>query len=194
MRRAFVFLIGSLLAAAAVQATTYVRVEKDGTKSYSDRPLPGGHPVDVQPAQTYSAPATPAPSNPSLSREQREVLEAANFQYQCAISPRADETLQNPESVTLAVQLSPPLRPGDQVRFSLDGADVPTEAGATQTRVEFPDRGSHTASVQVSDRSGKPLCNTSATFHVQRSNLNSPTRRPTPTPHPAPRPGPPPKG
>jgi hypothetical protein len=69
-----------------------------------------------------------------------------------------------------------------------------TKNVALMLQSDFPDRGSHTASVQVSDRSGKPLCNTSATFHVQRSNLNSPTRRPTPTPHPAPRPGPPPKG
>ena len=93
MKRAFTIFGSLLIASVAAQATTYVRVEKDGSKTYSDRPLPGGQPVDVQPAQTYSAPATPAPSNPSLSREQQEVLDAANFQYQCAISPRPDETL-----------------------------------------------------------------------------------------------------
>ena len=119
MKRALT-IFGSLLAASAfAQATTYVRVEKDGSKTYSDRPLPGGQPVEIQPAQTYSAPATP--SNSSLSREQQQVLDAANFQYHCALSPRADETFQNPESVTLAVQLTPSLRPGDQVKFSLTG-------------------------------------------------------------------------
>ena len=194
MKRAVVILLGSLLTAAAAQATTYVLVEKDGSKTYSDRPLPGGHPVEVQPAQTYSAPATPPPANPSLSREQREVMDAANFQYQCAISPRPDETFQNPESVTLAVQLTPALRPGDQVNFSLDGTDVPNEQNGTSTTVPFPERGSHTASVHVTNRSGAPLCDISATFHVQRTNLNSPTRQgppqrpnvPRPTPHPSP--------
>ncbi|HEX6397984.1 MAG TPA: DUF4124 domain-containing protein [Steroidobacteraceae bacterium] len=195
MKRAFT-IFGSLLAASALaQATTYVRVEKDGSKTYSDRPLPGGQPVDIQPAQTYSAPANSAASNPSLSREEQQVLDAANFQYQCAISPRADETLQNPESVTLAVQLTPSLRPGDQVKFSLDGADVPNESNATSAAVQYPDRGTHTASVHVTDRSGKPLCDTSATFHVQRTNLNSPTRQgppqrpniPRPTPHTPPK-------
>jgi len=194
MKRALT-IFGSLLLAWTAQATTYVRVEKDGSKTYSDRPLPGGQPVDVQPAQTYSAPATAAPSNPSLSREQQEVLEAANFQYQCAISPRPDETLQNPESVTIGVQLSPGLRPGDQVKFSLDGTAVPNEENATSATVQFPDRGSHTASVNVTDRSGKPLCSTSATFFVQRSGVNSPQRRAVaPPPRPTPRPGPPPKG
>ena len=193
MKRAFT-IFGSLLAASSLaHATTYVRVEKDGSKTYSDRPLPGGQPVDIQPAQTYSAPANTS-SNPSLTREQQQVMDAASFQYQCAITPRADETFQNPETVTLAVQLTPSLRPGDQVKFSMDGAEVPNESNATSAAVEYPDRGTHTASVNVTDRSGKPLCNTSATFHVQRSNLNSPTRQRPNTPRPTPRPGPPPKG
>jgi hypothetical protein len=195
MKRAVVILLGSLLIAVTAQATTYVRVEKDGSKTYSDRPLPGGQPVEVQPAQTYSAPATPAPSNPSASREQQEVMDAANFQYQCAISPRPDETVQNADSVTLGVQLSPALRPGDQVKFALDGTPVPNEQNATFASVPYPDRGSHTASVNVTDRSGKPLCNVSATFFVQRTGVNSPQRKPvTPPPRPTPHPGPAPKG
>jgi hypothetical protein len=187
-------LLGSLLSATAAQATTYVRVEKDGTKTYSDRPLPGGQPVEVQPAQTYSAPATQSPTSSTRSREQQEVLDAANFQYACAISPRADESFQNPESITLGVQLTPGLRPGDLVNFSLDGTTVPNEANSTSATVQFPDRGTHTAAVRITDRSGRTVCSTSSTFHVQRSNLNSPARRPAPTPRPTPRPGPPPKG
>ena len=50
----------SVAAASAALATTYVRVEKDGSKTYSDRPLPGGQPVELEPAQTYSPPPTPA--------------------------------------------------------------------------------------------------------------------------------------
>src|SRR5690348_10912095 len=198
MKRAVVILLGTLWVAASAQATTYVRVEKDGSKTYSDRPLPGGQPVEIQPAQTYSAPAASAPSNSSRTTEQQDVLNAANFQYNCAISPRADETLHNPEAVTLAVQTSPGLRPGDQVRFSLDGTDVSNEANATSASVSYPDRGSHTASVTITDRSGKSLCNTSATFFVQRTNLNSPTRQSPPQrpniPRPTPHPSSPPKG
>ena len=55
-RSSLVVLLGSLCAVSTALATTYVRVEKDGTKTYSDRPMPGGQPVDLQPAQTYSAP------------------------------------------------------------------------------------------------------------------------------------------
>ena len=196
MRRASVVIfIGSLLVASGALATTYVRVEKDGTKTYSDRPLPGGHPVELQPAQTYSAPAAPSVDR-TRPPEEQSLQQAANFHYQCALSPRADETFQNPESVTLAVQLTPSLRPGDQVKFSLDGADVPNDGNGTSAAVQYPDRGSHTASVQVIDSSGTQRCDTSVTFHVQRSNLNSPARQPPPQRPNIPRPTPhtPPKG
>jgi hypothetical protein len=193
-RASFVILIGSLLAAAAAQATTYVRVEKDGSKTYSDRPLPGGQPIEIEPAQTYSAPPAPASTDSSLSPEQQRVLDAANFQYSCALSPRADQTFQNPESVVLSVQLTPGLRPGDQVSFSLDGANLANEENSTSRMLQYPDRGSHTVSVQITDRFGKSICSTSTMFHVQRTGVNSPARRPAPPPRPTPRPGPAPKG
>src|SRR5687768_15461574 len=82
MKRAIlVILLGTLLAAAAAQATTYMRVEKDGSKTYSDRPLPGGQEVVIESAQTYSAPPAPTPTDPSRSPEQQQVLDAANFRY-----------------------------------------------------------------------------------------------------------------
>ena len=37
-----VLVLASLCVVSTAQATTYVRVEKDGTKTYSDRPIPGG--------------------------------------------------------------------------------------------------------------------------------------------------------
>ena len=52
-------------------------------------------------------------------------MEAANFRYQCALAPRNDETFQNPEAVTLSVALTPGLRAGDEVQFSVDGNTVP---------------------------------------------------------------------
>jgi len=188
MSRALVFLcLGSLLATPAL-ATTYVRVEKDGTKTYSDRPIPGGTPVDIQPAQTYSAPSGSSVDT-SRPREERELLEAANFRYSgCSLSPRNDASFTNPSEVVIALALSPSLRLGDNVRITVDGAAPAADEGATVITLPQPDRGSHTVSAQVTDRSGKTVCDTTTTFHVQRPNLNSPTRIP---PRPPPRPNPP---
>jgi hypothetical protein len=179
-----VILLGALLAASAAQATTYVRVEPDGTKTYSDRPLPGGHPVDVQPAQTYSAPPTSSTSS-GRPREEQSLMNAANFHYEgCALLPRNDETYSNPESVSVSLQLTPLLRYGDQVSFTLDGAPLAGGgAGQTSFAISQPDRGSHTVVAHITEAdSGRTLCEASTTFHVMRPTLNSPTRRPLPPP------------
>ena len=186
MKRA-ISILGLLLAASGTQAETYVRVEKDGTKTYSDRPLPGGQPVDLQPAQTYSAPQTRPEASSRLPGEQRELIQAANFQYQCSLTPSSEQTFQNPETVTLSVSLTPALRIGDTVRFSMDGSEVKGDS-PTSVSITYPERGSHTANVRITDFSGKTLCDVTSTFHVQRSSLNSPNRRPVPTPRPTPRP------
>jgi hypothetical protein len=147
------------IAAASSFATTYVRVEKDGTKTYSDRPMPGGQPIEIQSAQTYSAP----PSAGTASDVPKE------------------QQLLNPESVALGVSLSPALRGGDVVDLRLDGAPVGPE-NTVNFVVKPVFRGAHTVSVSVKDRYGRSLCEASSTFHVFQPNLNSPTRRPPPRP------------
>ena len=103
MKRQFSVFVLSLCAVSSALATTYVRVEKDGTKTYSDRPIPGGQPVELQPAQTYSAP-TPAASDVRLSREQQELQRTDDFHYEsCNVSPENDTTFQNPDTVTISV-------------------------------------------------------------------------------------------
>ena len=178
MKRLFaVFLI--TLAAQAL-AETYVRVEKDGSKTYSDRPLAGGHPVEIQPAQTYSTPPPPpigGNANSNLPREQQLLKEVNDFRYQsCVLTPKSEETFQNPTSVNVAVVLQPNLRPGDVVELRIDGTTVP-DPSALSFSIPQPSRGAHTASVLIKDRYGKSMCNANTTFHVFRASLNSPARR-----------------
>ena len=94
-RQSLVLLLGSLCAVSAALATTYVRVEKDGTKTYSDRPIPGGQPVELQQAQTYSAP--PPPSEDSQRPREEQLLQQDDFRYQsCTISPENDTEQEVP--------------------------------------------------------------------------------------------------
>ena len=185
MKRAtLVILLGTLLAAAAAQATTYMRVEKDGSKTYSDRPIPGGQPVDIEPAQTYSAPqpSTINSGTGSPSRESQLVREMDNFRYEsCEISPKKDEMLTNPQSVSIQVAVKPVLRPGDVVNITVDGASV-SNSGVTSYLLSPANRGSHTVGVQVTDRYGRAVCTASSTFHVYQPGLNSPARRPAAPP------------
>lgn len=174
MKRLYLILT-SLSLFSAAGATTYVRVEKDGTKTYSDRPLPGGQPVDIQPAQGYSAPPAPS-SNPSVPLEERLLKQTDTFSYQsCSLSPEQDATFTNPENVSVVVSTEPELRPGDVVALTVDGLLVSPNL---RNHVISPvNRGSHTVQATVKDTFGRVLCTASTTFHVMRPSLNSPARR-----------------
>ena len=165
-------ILGTLLLATTSLATTYVRVEKDGTKTYSDRPIPGGVPVELEQPQTYSAPPPP-PVTSNLPAEQRALAQMDDFNYStCGVTPANDETFTNPESVPVSVNLEPGLRPGDTMTLSIDGKVVGTN---TLNYVMTPAyRGSHTVQVIVKDQFGRELCSSSATFHVMRPSINRP--------------------
>jgi hypothetical protein len=165
--------LGSLFVVSA-QATTYVRVEKDGTKTYSDRPIPGGQPVEVQPAQTYSAPPQ-SPVNARLPREQRLIQGYDEYKYQsCTLSPRPDASFMNPESVPVSADFAPALRPNDVATLTIDGQAL--QPNLTQHTMTQVSRGTHTVTVTVKNPNGQVMCTASTSFHVQRPSLNSPAR------------------
>jgi hypothetical protein len=187
MKRPLVILLCSLAVSTAF-ATTYVRVEKDGTKTYSDRPIPGGQPIEIQAAQTYSAPPAPEDPQPGVPLEQRLLNQLDSFKYDaCVLKPDNDQVFMNPESVPISLSLKPVQRAGDVIDLRIDGATVgdPTTANYVMKPVF---RGTHTVSVVVKDRFGRALCNSTVSFHVHQPNLNSPTRQPPPKPPPKPKP------
>jgi len=176
-RTALAIFLSLLFAVSAAQATTYVRVEPDGTKTYSDRPIPGGHEIELQSAQTYSAPSTDSSSQSNLPREQQLLGQMDDFRYEsCDITPKNDETFQNPVSVSVGVLLKPLLRVGDNIDLRIDGTTVGGPA-TTSFTIAPVFRGTHVVTVAVKDRFGKTLCNSTASFHVFHPNLNSPVRR-----------------
>lgn len=193
MKRALVILLGSLALSTTIPtafATTYVRVEPDGTKTYSDRPIPGGQPIEIQTAQTYSAPSTAGQTQSALPLEQRLLGEMDTFKYDsCALKPDNDQVFMNPESVAISVTTQPMQRVGDVVELRVDGASV-GDPRTTSFLMKPVFRGTHTVTVVVKDRFGRALCNSTAAFHVHQPNLNSPTRKPPPKPPTKPPPKP----
>lgn len=178
MKRLSLFLLASVCAASAL-ATTYVRVEKDGSKTYSDRPIPGGQPVELATAQTYTPSSTP---NSALSsrvpREQQLLEQMDDFSYaSCALQPANDTTYTNPESVSVSFSLSPALVSTHTVVVTLDGQPLPGGPNSMSATLTTVYRGSHTVTAVVRNRYGKTMCEATSTFHVIRPSLNSPNRR-----------------
>jgi hypothetical protein len=166
--------LGSLFVVSA-QATTYVRVEKDGTKTYSDRPIPGGQAVEVEAAQTYSAPPTTT-VNSSRPREEQLLQQYDTFRYQsCGVSPANDTTFTNPEIVSIAATMTPVLRFNDVITLSIDGQPL---APNVATYVMKPvNRGTHTVSITIKNANGQVVCSANSSFHVMRPSVNMPARR-----------------
>ena len=176
MKRLPLLLMASLATVSVAFATTYVRVEKDGTKTYSDRPIPGGQPIELQGIQTYSSPAPTNSGNQNVPEEQRLLSKIDDFKYtRCAISPENDAAFTNPENVSISVSTEPELRAGDQVNLSLDGKVVGENASSFLYAPAL--RGTHSVQVTIKDSFGRALCTTSASFHVMRPSLNMPQRR-----------------
>jgi len=177
MNRLSLLFLATVCAASAF-ATTYVRVEKDGSKTYSDRPIPGGQPVELAQAQTYSAPTTTSTSSGETPREQQLLEQMDDFRYtSCSITPANDTSYTNPESVGVGVELSPALRAQDTITVTVDGQPIPGGPNAMSASLTTVYRGTHTVSAVVKNRYGKTLCQATSVFHVLRPSLNSPARR-----------------
>ena len=186
-RQSLVFVL-SLCAVSTALATTYVRVEKDGTKTYSDRPIPGGQPIDLQPAQTYSTPPSSVSAPSQLPREEQLLQQTDDFRYEsCNVTPENDTTMQSPETVTISVSINPPLRGGDVVTMTVDGQHVDASSSLNYTMAPV-NRGTHTVGVNVANTNGTVVCNSTSVFHVRQPGLNSPARQAPPRPQPLPRP------
>jgi hypothetical protein len=170
-------LMASLTLASAALATTYVRVEKDGTKTYSDRPIPGGQPVELEPAQTYSQPSSSASTSSSnLPSEQALLKRIDDFRYEsCALTPENEATFTNPLNVPVAAQVTPAVRVGDIAQLTIDGKPAPPNSLSAVLDPAY--RGAHSAQLIIKDSFGRVLCSASVTFHVMRPSVNMPARR-----------------
>jgi hypothetical protein len=176
-RAAFVLMRCTLVLglAAVLGAPMYVRVEPDGTKTYSDKPIPGGKLVELD----VAPPSSSAPTKTATQAGPRAAPAAANFQYAiCRVaSPKSDETFINAESVTVSLQLEPQLRTGDQIFLLVDGQRVGGPATATFT-IAPVFRGTHTVTATIRDAVGTTLCQSpSLSFHVRQLSIYAPPRQ-----------------
>jgi len=160
--------------AVAQTTTTYRWVDAQGVVHYSDTPQPGAQVIQLPSAQTYRAP--PLPAAPAAAAPD----EPASPYQSCGIAqPAAEASFFAPDIVPVAVQLSPGLRPGDQLAVTVDGVPLDPIApapGRLEFQVTAPERGAHTVNAVVRDADGKQVCRSPpVTFYVRQPSLLSPT-------------------
>ena len=171
MEKRSIFVLLGLLAAAAVFAETYTWTDEDGVVHFSDRPHPGAKVIDLETSGT--ARPRPAPrSTATASQDNTDNAEPASGYSSIDIaSPAAEETLWNIEgTLNVSIALSPPLRPGHQVRLYFDG--TPQMVSGTSIQLQEVWRGVHNLQVEVLDETGKLVIRSRPSrFYVQQNTI-----------------------
>lgn len=165
-----ILLLLLLLGVVAVAQEAYRWTDEDGVVHYSDRPHEGAEQIWLPTpnvAQTRRVdtpqrrpPADDADKEPATGYEKIEI-----------VSPASEETLWNIEGVlNVSVSLTPPLRPGHQVRAYHNG--VGQMVNGTSFQIQEVWRGTHNLQVEVLDATGKLLIRSQPTrFYVQQNTV-----------------------
>lgn len=182
MRQLASFLLVAL-AVPAVAADVWRWRDANGVVHFSDQPTPG--------AERIKMPETPEYTGPSTSQAVQAAPPpvAVKFAYtECVIAaPGNDQVFNNVNSVTVSVQIKPPLLQDDRVQVVLDGLPYAAwPARMLTSKLNDIHRGTHKVSVVVLDAANKPVCEgPPISFHVQQPSLLSPARKAIPVPTPA---------
>jgi hypothetical protein len=172
----FLFYLLALACTVAVAGTVYKWVDENGVVHYSDQPHENAQKVELKAPQTYSAPKTSAPAQPSRSAPAPK--SSASVYQSCSVSePANEQAFLNTDTVTAGVTVQPAVRPGDTAVVTLDGSPVP---GVPSTGGQFTispvDRGTHSIQMVVKGPDGTTVCTSSTvTFYVRQPSLQSPT-------------------
>jgi len=164
----------AVLVAGVVLGQAYRWVDEDGVVHFSDRPVPGAERIELPTYRPSSGPRTPRPSS-SFSRRNDPQPEAPQeaFSYESLdiVSPAAEETLWNIESVlNVQLRLQPALQSGHRVRVYHNGVAQMVSGMSFQIQEVF--RGVHNLQAEVVDQTGQLMIRSEPNrFYVQQNAI-----------------------
>ena len=170
MDKRLALLLFGLFAGTAVFAQAYRWVDVEGVVHYSDRPEPGAEIIQLPEANVTSVRRFNRPNRNNTNEDE----EPDTFYTSLNVtSPAAEETLWNIEGVlTVSLQASPALRPGDTVRVYYDGQPVIVESLNFELGEVW--RGAHNLQAEIVDPGGNLLIRSQPIrFYVQQTSLNN---------------------
>ena len=167
---AFGLLSTAALADNGGTTTVYKWIDAQGVIHYSDQPHSNAQKLEIQGAQTFSAP--PVPETYSAAAPPEAQPSGPVYQSCSIAQPTDQQMLMNVYHTTAVVQTSPALRPGDDIHLFVDGKEI----AGSGTSFTFPVyRGQHTVQAVIEDRVGQIVCETSTvTFYVHQPSIQNP--------------------
>jgi uncharacterized protein DUF4124 len=173
--RKWLILLSALLGSAASAAPAWTWVDAEGTRHYSDRPVPGAERVELIGAQGFGATGRGARAARAAGAAG---VPGAAYQSIEVVSPAEQETLWNiGTNLPVQVRFQPALQNGHRYDLLYDGQR--RNLNTATPRVTLPDvfRGEHTLQVVVIDSAGAEIMRSPArVFFVQQTSTLNPNR------------------
>jgi len=167
----FLYLI-LLLIPFSLQAELYKGVDEDGNVTFSDKETPNAEKIPMPTPNVIKMPK-PGPAEKTTEGDK------GDYKYFAIKQPKTNATIRASDgSVPVSLSLTPKLdiASGHKISILVDGKTV--IKGATTLAVQLPniDRGKHTISAAVKDKSNKTLISSNrVTFHLKRQSELHPT-------------------
>ncbi|HEX7235335.1 MAG TPA: DUF4124 domain-containing protein [Gammaproteobacteria bacterium] len=172
--RKWLILLSALSGTAVSAAPAWTWVDEEGTRHYSDRPVPGAEQVELLGAQGFGAQHTPRATHDAQASAAG--VPGAPYQSIEVVSPAEQETLWNiGTNLPVQVRFQPALQSGHRYDLLLDGQR--RNVNTATPRVTLPDvyRGEHTLQVLVIDSAGTEVMRSPArVFFVQQTSTLNP--------------------
>ena len=163
------FAVLALFFAAGVFAQAYTWTDENGVVHYSDRPHPDAEEIFLDEVGEQR----PSPDAPPIEGPRRAVQPAIEPIYESIefSSPTAEETLWNIETkLEVNILLTPPLRPGHQIRVYFDG--MPKMFTTARFTIEEVYRGAHNLQAEIITQTGELMIRSEPIrFYVQQNSV-----------------------
>lgn len=159
---ALVFL--SAFTSSAFSEDIYKWTDEQGNAHYSDQPSEKAKKITIQPITTVPAvrilpPITP-PQGDTSSEKTNYVVKIT--------SPQNNTAFHSPSgTVDISVNTTPQLSSSSQLIIRLDGSEV-SRGQTTQVSLNNINRGTHSLSAEIIDKSGNSLSSDTSTFTIHR--------------------------
>jgi hypothetical protein len=177
--RKWLILLSALLGTAASATPAWTWVDADGTRHYSDRPVPGAEQVELVGAQGFGTAARAARAPRGDDQRGTTGLPGAPYQSIEVVSPAEQETLWNiGTNLPVQVRFQPALQPGHRYDLLYDGQRRNLNTAAPGVTLPDVFRGEHTLQVVVIDSAGTEIMRSPPrVFFVQQTSTLNPSSR-----------------
>ncbi|MCP5208687.1 MAG: DUF4124 domain-containing protein [Hahellaceae bacterium] len=149
----------------------YKWVDENGNVHFTDQATSGADKVEIKPITTIPAIKVPPSDNNSKSKDiATPVTVTIN-------SPANDSAFHSVEGNLHAnVSVKPALANGQILKLKVNGKEV-SSGNATSIQIENLERGTHTFSAEITDKSGAVVASDLSTFTIHKPTAKKPAPR-----------------